>query len=64
MYAGASRAGYRLVLGVGRILVVSVEGVLNVQVGIRTDEDEWSHRHFAAASDLGIPLCFSVICSR
>jgi hypothetical protein len=38
--------------------------VLNVQVGIRADEDEWSHPHFAAASDLGIPLCFSVICSR
>jgi hypothetical protein len=62
MYAGASRAGYRLVLGIRRILVVIVEGMLNAQVGIWTGENERSHPRFAAVSV--IPLCISVICSR
>ena len=43
MQPSACRAGYRLVFGVGRILVLIVEGVLNVQVGIRAGENERSH---------------------
>jgi hypothetical protein len=47
MHTGACRASYRLVFGVGRILVVTVEGMLNVQAGIWTGENEWSsHSRF------------------
>jgi hypothetical protein len=55
MHTGACRTGYRLVFGVGRTLVLTIEGVLNAQVGIRTDEDEWSHR-VSLQSDRGIQL--------
>jgi hypothetical protein len=43
MQPGACRTGYRLVFGVRRILVVIIEGVLNVKAGSRTGENESWH---------------------
>jgi hypothetical protein len=48
MQPGTCRTGYRFVFGLGRIRVVIVEAVLNVQFGIRTSEDKWFHPRFAA----------------
>ena len=40
---GTGGTGYRFVLRVGRILVLIVEGMLNVEVGIRASENKRSH---------------------
>jgi hypothetical protein len=61
MHPGASGADYHFVFSVGRVLVVIVKGVLNAQIGIRTDEDEWSHR--ISLQLVSIALCFSLTCS-
>jgi hypothetical protein len=49
MQSGASRTGYRLVFGIGRILIDVIEGVLNVQACFRTGENESRHRLDLAA---------------
>ena len=57
MQPRSSGTRYRVVLRVGRILVVMVEGVLNLQVGIRAGENERSYcPHTTRKSPAKVPL--------
>jgi len=57
MQSSTSGTGYRFVFGVGRILIVIVEGMLNAHVGIRAGENERSYcPHTTRKSPAKVPL--------